>query len=110
MTTLEKNIQFLWQKQDIKTEIWLCLYDYRGINIHIRLVKHPVTGEYTISCQCPSFDLKDPNLRNVLQYVFIHLRHCKDPIIGIEHKKTIDRTLRFIDSLKFEPTLMFPED
>lgn len=110
MTTLEKNIQFLWQKRDIKQETWLCLFDYRGINIHIRFAKHPVSGEYSASCQSPRFELKHEDLRKLLQYVFIHLRHCKDPIIGVEHKKTIDRTLRFIDSLKQEPTLMFSED
>lgn len=111
MNNLEKNIQYLWNRQDIPEgkEAWLCLFDYRGLNIHIQFIKHAVSGEYIATCMSPRFQLKHENLRKLMMFVFIHLKHCKDPIIGFEHKKTLDRTLRFFDKLKQEPTLMFPE-
>jgi hypothetical protein len=105
MTALEKNIRFMWQKRDINQEAWLCLFDFTGQNIHIRFVKNATNGEFSAQSLAPRFEFRSYDLRKLLRFVFVSL--SKEIGLSATHSATVNRTLRFLDSLELNPTLAF---
>jgi hypothetical protein len=108
MTKLEKDLQFLWNMQNIDRQVWLFLPNYKGTNIHIQLTKDARTGEYISYCSHPKFLFRDFSLRKLLSYTFIWLRYsCDSAVIDREHIATLERALVFMEHLKREPSLEF---
>ncbi|MDH6309799.1 esterase/lipase [Dysgonomonas sp. PFB1-18] len=104
MNILEKNIRHLWIKADVDsgTESYLCLYSFSGSNIHVRITKDGVSGQYFVTCMYPRLVLHGFDLRQLLIVAFAELQSLtNDPY----HRSTIKRVLGFFDTLKANPDL-----
>jgi hypothetical protein len=78
------------------------LRSFRSSNIHVRIIKGAVSGEYFVSCAAPKFELHGFELRQLLVMTFVELKNrTRDPY----HLSTVRQMLDYFGELKHSPSL-----